>query len=196
MTRSFTATDLVYPGSLPDVNTIDDIIFLGSYTIRGMIQAWRGWGRNVAQKLKYASEEDVPSLQSQKRLARERINQLLELEKRAEQKPPLPRYRPVDWFVKGEIVYIWRQPVNAWQPMHVLEVNKFHCMVVVGTTTLPITDTMSYRTNVGEWYGVARPEILKEGEYHYLRINPGFAALWIRRMPEEIKYFNRFAWPF
>jgi hypothetical protein len=111
-----------------------------------------------------------------------KIKTLLVLEKRAQEKPVLPRYRPDEWFKAGDkiVCFIGNLPERI-VPQH------FASAVITGNRGYGDSHILccDERVHSGKaldgravYFSTCRPDVMRDWEFEYLLEHPDFAQFW------------------
>ncbi len=127
------------------------------------------------------------SLIAKKRQAATYAGYLAELMKKAEEKPYFAPHRPHDWANVGDRVMLLASNIDQVVPE---KANTFVAGTVIygyrhhdgGVSACSDTPwhTGDYCDGCGASFGIARPEILLEWEFAYLKEHPDYLKVWLR----------------
>ncbi len=110
-----------------------------------------------------------------------KIKCLLLLKKSAEKKPAMPKYRPSNWFTRGNPVICFigkcrdRLVPEDFIEATILETSDGRVTVYYNEHVHP----GDYLEGYGAQYGESHPEVMHPLEFKYLLRNPEFAKLWL-----------------
>lgn len=181
--------------------------------LKALVEKSKGWSTTTQRRfntpcfMPNLSEKDVEShikgmeTQKQKLISKKQdadagIKLLLSLEKMAEEKPALSDHRPYDsYFIDEKMVcYVanWKDRIvkSDWVTARVIDGYRHNdgCVSVRYDQKI---HSGPYLEGHGGGYGMARPEILKLWEYHFLRCHPDFAKVWINSIDKHMPEFDR-----
>lgn len=191
-----------------------DLIFIGSKNLEYLKQYWQSEERSLAKQVKEARADidllagKTPndtcveclktrraSLVAKKRQAATYAGYLAEFMKKAEEKPHFAPHRPHDWANVGDRVMLLVSNSDQVIPE---KANTFVAGTVIydyrhhegGVSVCSDTPwhTGDYCDGCGASFGIARPEILLEWEFVYLKEHPDYLKVWLRCAKAE---FNK-----
>lgn len=134
----------------------------------------------VFDQLRAGLEEGYQSRVTERREVENKIRLLVEMEKLAEKKPPLPGYRPMGWFEAGNLVVcsLENDPREDFVDVSAVEADFDEVLV-------------SYlKPTQGMWYIAHDPQIMHRWEFDYLLSHADFAIKWARQGAVWDKEFN------
>lgn len=177
----------------------EKLIFLGAYNLDYLKQYWQREERNLASSIRVVQmqidtldrrETDslkykLATLNARKKEIDGYIRYLLGAIKKAEKKPYLPEYRPLDWFRLGDevVCFISDDFDNALEKGITVtgKISSYeysnHRVTVYADRQVQ-NDNKSYFGH-GLSYGLNRPEIMRKWEFDYLRTHPEYYEFWL-----------------
>lgn len=167
-------------------SNVEELIFLGKFTIHEMNRFWRKTRNSLSLK---AREEE-------KQQIKDKIKFLDDIEKQAEKKPLIPCFRPCDWFEVNDIVVCC---VGNWKGCALSDNFVFAKIIqdyrykdgVVSVRCEKRVHLGEYLNGHGISYGLFRPEVMHQWEFEYLLKNLDFAEFWLKTgIPKYFREFN------